>query len=1805
MKKITNYLKFFVLILLVNANVSFAQLTGIKTIPGTYATIALAITDLNTSGVGSGGVTFNIAAGYTETAVNLIITATGTTANPIVFQKSGAGANPLITAGNGTTTNLDGIIKLQGVNYITFDGIDLVDPASNNTNTLAMEFGYAVLKNAVFSLGSQHITIKNCVITLQSTVTQSTGIYSNNHTPSSASALVTNPSYMNEFPNAYNQYTNNTISNSTWGIRLVSYSTANYQYTVYLDHDNQISGNTISSFGGSNVAATSGIYIYYQLSAIVTNNNISNGSTTLAIAVYGIYDIGAITPTTAVNKIYSNTISSISNSGTGIVYGIYASSVSDYTDIYQNTINTLSATGAGVYGIYKAGAGTLLNVYGNKIYDLSTTGASSVAYGVQIAAGVTSNLYNNIIGDLRATVSTSVNAVIGMDFQTPAGTFVNAYYNSIYISGTGGAGFGSSGINSSTNPTLALKNNLVVNACTPGTGLVVAFRRSSTTLTSYSATSGNNLFYAGVPSASHLIYYDGTNSDQTICTFKDRMVAPRETGSVTELPSFISTVSSNVNFLHLNTAVANLAESGGVEIAGYTTDYDGTGTRPAGGYPLAGQTKGGGFKPDIGADETDATPGVMTYQCSNTVQVTGIATQGGTNNNIIRIDVSATGYTTPKSVTQFTVNANGTTAIANINAATAKIYYTGTDSNFSAIGLFGGTTPTIANFNINGSQALQAGVNYFWLTYDIGVAAPCGNFIDGECISMIVAAASKTPSVTAPAGNKIIKGGCSIPFYTIDNTLPASCSNYINFTTAIADLNLGTPGCPVVYHVKAGQTFNESNMTITASGTAANTITFVKSGAGANPVIKAVAGTGTLDGIVKFSGADYVIFDGIDLQENATNVTTTTQMEWGFALLKSDFTNGSQHIQIKNCSITLDKTNPSATGIYGGNHTPASVTQLVPINISGTNSYNTIDAVTISNVATGISLSGYNSTVAPYSFYDQQNYIGVTSGNTFTSFGNSGAAYSCGVYSIYQNNIRVMNNTIKDTVTAVANKYPIYIGAAINANADIANNFIQVGGIGNANLYMIYVASGAKGTSNTNNIYNNNINYCTASTTFYGIYIYCATGLPGTGTALTTNIYSNQISYCVSQNSFIGMSESNYDSYTAINNSSSANQLGTHALNVHDNIEHDCSAPIGLYALYSSSESGIANIYNNSLYSCICNNASAPTQCRGFVCNGGTSDSLTTNMYNNTVHDITLNSPVSASSMRAIEPGGSNGVIHDNTVYNITMNEGSPTGWLYGIYLTGGMANALFAVYNNTIYNFTTSSPIYGIMLDSYQKNTQINNNLVHDLTSGSSVTGLWNWNSVSTVYLNTLYNLTGGTGIAYGINTACLANVSYYDNIIYNVSASTAYGLYGEFNFASAANQIDVYRNKIYTITSTAALATTVAAGIYIYQSYNPRFYNNFIADIKAPNSANPTGAYGMYVATGSIAYIYYNSIYLNASSTGANFGSVGLYVSGAPSEEIINNLVENTSTPNGTGTTVALRVPSVASLTGTSDYNNYYSGTPSATNLIYYDGTNSMQTLAAYQALVTPREAMSLTIDAVPFFTSNTDLHLSNCVNCVLLDKAIPIALPTNDIDLETRPMGLAPEMGADEITGVLPIKLLDFRGENKQHENYLYWTAVSEINNDYFIVERSNNNEKDFEETGKVKGAGNSNTMMSYEYSDNNYSQGMNYYRLKQVDFDGNYTYSKTISISNGQNNKSIINIYPVPCNQELNYEFYSEGSSLTNITVTDVLGNVVVQEQIKTKRGIAKSKLNIENLSEGVYFLRMENGTGQSQIKFVKE
>jgi hypothetical protein len=96
------------------------------------------------------------------------------------------------------------------------------------------------------------------------------------------------------------------------------------------------------------------------------------------------------------------------------------------------------------------------------------------------------------------------------------------------------------------------------------------------------------------------------------------------------------------------------------------------------------------------------------------------------------------------------------------------------------------------------------------------------------------------------------------------------------------------------------------------------------------------------------------------------------------------------------------------------------------------------------------------------------------------------------------------------------------------------------------------------------------------------------------------------------------------------------------------------------------------------------------------------------------------------------------------------------------------------------------------------------------------------------------------------------------------------------------------------------------------------------------------------------------------------------------------------------------------------------------------------------------------------------------------------------------------------------VLPIELKEFYGHNKDGVNKLYWTTLTEINNEYFTIERSRD-AINWDNIGIVPGNGNSSTSIMYEFDDDSYDNGTNYYRLTQTDFDGKFETFEIISIT----------------------------------------------------------------------------------------
>jgi hypothetical protein len=160
------------------------------------------------------------------------------------------------------------------------------------------------------------------------------------------------------------------------------------------------------------------------------------------------------------------------------------------------------------------------------------------------------------------------------------------------------------------------------------------------------------------------------------------------------------------------------------------------------------------------------------------------------------------------------------------------------------------------------------------------------------------------------------------------------------------------------------------------------------------------------------------------------------------------------------------------------------------------------------------------------------------------------------------------------------------------------------------------------------------------------------------------------------------------------------------------------------------------------------------------------------------------------------------------------------------------------------------------------------------------------------------------------------------------------------------------------------------------------------------------------------------------------------------------------------------------------------------------------------------------------------------------------------------------------------VLPIELLSFDGYKDGSVNHLEWTTATEINNDVFIIESSTDG-INFFQIGNVPGSGNSSVTLEYNFIDDSPKAGINYYRLKQVDFDGAFSYSQVIALANDE--KKMTSIYPNPTNGILNISSNNR-DSITHIFVQDTQGRVI--ETYTTT-----DQINISHLSSGMYFIQI--------------
>ncbi|MCX2741408.1 T9SS type A sorting domain-containing protein [Pontibacter anaerobius] len=190
---------------------------------------------------------------------------------------------------------------------------------------------------------------------------------------------------------------------------------------------------------------------------------------------------------------------------------------------------------------------------------------------------------------------------------------------------------------------------------------------------------------------------------------------------------------------------------------------------------------------------------------------------------------------------------------------------------------------------------------------------------------------------------------------------------------------------------------------------------------------------------------------------------------------------------------------------------------------------------------------------------------------------------------------------------------------------------------------------------------------------------------------------------------------------------------------------------------------------------------------------------------------------------------------------------------------------------------------------------------------------------------------------------------------------------------------------------------------------------------------------------------------------------------------------------------------------------------------------------------------------------------------------------------IDLE-----LPEDAECGEITP-LPVELSRFEGKAAQSGVSLEWETASEQNNSHFEVERSTDG-KAFEHLGKVAGNGNSSVALSYKYFDKHPFPGLNYYRLKQVDFDGRYEYSKVVAVTAAEAKPLQVQMLPNPClngDCQLNITSTAPGQQV-RVQLQDLTGRVVFEQTMREDdEQLQLTQQQLKNL-RGIFILSAEVG-----------
>ncbi len=197
---------------------------------------------------------------------------------------------------------------------------------------------------------------------------------------------------------------------------------------------------------------------------------------------------------------------------------------------------------------------------------------------------------------------------------------------------------------------------------------------------------------------------------------------------------------------------------------------------------------------------------------------------------------------------------------------------------------------------------------------------------------------------------------------------------------------------------------------------------------------------------------------------------------------------------------------------------------------------------------------------------------------------------------------------------------------------------------------------------------------------------------------------------------------------------------------------------------------------------------------------------------------------------------------------------------------------------------------------------------------------------------------------------------------------------------------------------------------------------------------------------------------------------------------------------------------------------------------------------------------------------------------------------------------------QLGIDNINWALsslPVELVSFSAIQEKDLLNLKWTTASELNNEKFQIEVSQDGQK-FEKIGEQKGKGTTSELQNYSFTLENPHRGVSYYRLKQIDFDGQFEYSKVISIDFKEANDKVGKFYPNPSKSGLiSLDYFAQSEEDILISVFDITGKLVINQIRQIATGNNSLSFNFSEITSGIYFVKIGKEKNPTYRKLIIE